>query len=223
MIPPMLRVDFHTHTYASPDSLAQPADLLRAMQRQGLDRIAITDHNTLRGARQANELDPEHFIVGEEILTTAGELLAVYVKEEIPKRLPPMEALTRLKEQDAFISVSHPFDRSRNGAWKLPDLLAILPYIDSIEVFNARCMLPNANQLAKDFAEQHRLAVTAGSDAHAPFELGAARLYLPEFHDAPSLRQAVRQAQVEGRMSPGWVHFVSFFARLRQERAREKG
>lgn len=212
----MLRVDFHTHTFASPDSLAQPTDLLRWMERKGLDRIVITDHNTLSGARQAFQLDPQRFIIGEEILTTGGELLAVFVKEEIPKGLPYPKAIARLIEQDAFISVSHPFDRTRNGAWELPDLLAILPAIDAIEVFNARCMLPNANKLAKDFAEQHHLPVTAGSDAHAAFELGAACLRLPDFHDAASLRHAILQGQVEGRMSPGWVHFVSLFARMRK-------
>ncbi len=210
----MLRVDFHTHTYASPDSLAQPTDLLRLSQRKGIDRVIITDHNTIRGARDAVQLDPLRFIIGEEILTTAGELLAAYVQEEIPRGLPPMEALVRVKVQGAFISVSHPFDRARNGAWDLPDLLAILPHIDAIEGFNARCMIRNANDLAKAFAEQHHLAVTAGSDAHAAFELGAACLRLPDFHDAASLRQAVCQGQVEGRLSPGWVHFASVFARL---------
>ena len=90
----MLRVEFHCHTIASKDSLTYPRDLVTTCRRRGIDRVVITDHNTIAGARAAQALDPELVIVGEEILTTRGEILAVYVREEIPAGLTPQEGGT---------------------------------------------------------------------------------------------------------------------------------
>ena len=69
----MLRVEFHCHTIASKDSLTRPRDLVDECRRKGIDRVMVTDHNTIAGARAAQALDPELVIVGEEILTTRGD------------------------------------------------------------------------------------------------------------------------------------------------------
>jgi hypothetical protein len=209
----MMRVDFHTHSLRSKDSLTAYPDLLQACQRKGLDKIVLTDHNTILGAVEAQQLDPGRVIVGEEIMTEQGEILAAFVREEIPRGLPPLEVIGRLREQGAFISVSHPFDRNRNGSWKLSDLEQIAPLVDAVEVFNARCMQADFNQKAQAFARQHGLPGTAGSDGHAAFEIGRAHLLLPDFQDADSLRTAVRESQVVGKLSSPFVHFASVYAR----------
>src|SRR6266542_3450419 len=138
----MFLVEFHCHTNASKDSLTRPEDLVTAARQKGIHRLVITDHNTIAGARAAQALNPELVIVGEEIMTDRGEILASFVTEEIPTGLTPQETIRRLKEQGAFISVSHPFDKFRSGGWEEVDLLEILPSVDAIEVFNSRCMLP---------------------------------------------------------------------------------
>jgi predicted metal-dependent phosphoesterase TrpH len=212
----MLRMEFHCHTYHSADSLARPEALLAACRKKGVDRLVITDHNSIAGALETRRLDPERFIVGEEIMTEFGELLAAFVKEELPRGLPALEAIRRLREQGAFISVSHPFDSARHGAWALDDLLAIAPLVDAIEVFNARCMVKDANRLAEAFAREHDLPGTAGSDAHAPFEVGRACLLLPPFEGPDGLRAVIRQGKVSGRLSSPWVHAVSRYARFRK-------
>jgi len=211
-----LSVDFHCHTNISKDSLTTPERLLAAMRRKRLDRVVVTDHNSIAGALAAHELDPERFIVGEEILTTKGEILAAYMTDEIPRGLPPLETIQRLRTQNAFISVAHPFDSWRNGAWKMEDLLEITPLVDAIEVFNARCTNAQDNQRAAEFARERHLSGTAGSDAHALFELGKARLVLPQFDGAEELRKVISQGQVKGGLSPFWVHFSSFYARWRK-------
>ncbi len=209
----MITVDFHCHTIYSKDGLTNLEKLLATCQRKNIDRVVITDHNTIQGALLARALDPDRFIVGEEIMTLSGELLAVFVSEEVPRDLPPSEAITRLRDQGAFISVSHPFDALRSGHWAPVDLIAILPYVDAIETLNARCLLPVYNRRAQSFALQHNLAGTAGSDAHAAFEIGRAALRLPDFTDANTLRAAIRQAQYSGGLSPAWVHLASTFAK----------
>lgn len=209
-----LRVEFHCHTMYSKDSLVRPRSLVQTCRRKGIDRVVVTDHNEIRGALHAQELAPELVIVGEEIMTTRGELLAAYVKELVPKGLEPREAIERLRAQGAFISVSHPFDSRRSGAWDLRDLKEITPLVDAIEVFNSRCMGPGPNRKALEFAQEYRLGGTAGSDAHVVSELGTATLRLPYFNDPASLRRALFSARVEGRLSPGWVHGLSFYARM---------
>ncbi len=217
-----LRTEFHCHTIYSKDSLTSPEALLAAARRRGIDRLIVTDHNTIEGARACQALDPQRVIVGEEIMTRRGELLAAYVEEEIPAGLPPREAIARLREQGAFISVSHPFDRLRSGHWALSDLLDILPLVDAIETFNARCMWPGFNTQAQRLAQGHGLPGTVGSDAHAPFEVGRATLLLPDFHDGASLRAALRRA-IPGKLtlSMPWVHLTSRYAVWRKKGAGE--
>lgn len=214
----ILRVDFHCHTSASADSLAKPEQLQKACRKKGIDRLVITDHNTIRGALAAVRYDPELFIVGEEIKTTDGEILAAYVQEEIPKGLTPEETIRRLKDQRAFISVSHPFDRMRYG-WSEEGLRDILPYVDALEVFNARCSSRTINDQARKLAEVHNLPGTAGSDAHAAVEIGYCWMEVPYFDNPDSLRTTIQQGRVTGKLSPFWVHFYSMQARFRKASA----
>jgi len=213
----MLRIEFHCHTIYSKDSLTSPETLVATCRRKGIDRVVVTDHNTISGARTAQGLDPERVIVGEEIMTTKGEILAAFLLEEIPSGLTPLETIRRLREQGAFISLSHPFDVFRSGHWEFADLLEIAPLVDAIETFNARCYWPGFNRQAQDFAREHRLASTVGSDAHAAFELGRAVLLLPHFREADELRAIIRDGRAETRWSPPWFHLVSRYATLRKK------
>ena len=213
----MLRVEFHCHTVFSKDSLTSPRQLVDACRRKHIDRVIVTDHDTIAGARAAHQLDPERVIVGEEIMTTRGEILAAFVKEEIPPRLSPQETINRLRSQGAFISVSHPFDAMRAGGWDEPDLLEIAPLVDAIEIYNSRCVNPAFNTQALAFARKHNLAGTVGSDAHAPLELGRSVLLLEPFADADGLRAVVRLATAQTRWSPPWFHFISRYAKFRKQ------
>lgn len=215
-----LLVEFHCHTNASKDSLLRPEDLVAAARSKGINRLIITDHNTVAGGRLAHELDPELVIVGEEIMTTRGEILAAYVQEEIPAGLSPQETIQRLREQGAFISVSHPFDTMRSGGWLEVDLLEIVPLVDAIEVFNSRCMLPKFNRQARRFAEKHKIPGTVGSDAHAAFEVGRSLLRLEPFEGPDELRGVIGRGVPQTRWSPPWFHFSSRYATFRKGRDR---
>ncbi len=210
-----IAVDFHIHTLFSSDSLLTPQAILKVARQRGIDRIVITDHNTIAGARLAHALDPQHVIIGEEIRTTQGELLAIYVREEVPPGLAPQEAIRRLREQGAFISVSHPLDAMRG--WRLDHLLEIAPLVDAVEIFNGRCLLSSFNRRAAEFARQHGLAGTAGSDAHAAFEIGRAALLLPPFNGAEELRAVIAQGQLQIRPTRlPWALLASRYAFLKK-------
>jgi len=212
-----LRVEFHCHTIASKDSLTRPRDLVDTCRRKGIDRVVVTDHNTVAGARAAHALDPELVIVGEEIMTTRGEILAAFVSEEVPKGLSPQETIRRLKDQGAFISVSHPFDMWRAGGWQEDDLFEVLPQVDAIEVYNSRCMNPGFNREARQFAEKHNIAGTVGSDAHAAFEVGRSLMLLEPFEGPDGLRKVIRAGIPKVRWSPPWFHITSRYASIYQK------
>ncbi|NJL57184.1 PHP domain-containing protein [bacterium] len=212
------RVDLHNHTLWSKDCLVRFETIIKLCARRHIDRIAITDHNTAEGALQMHAMAPQLVIPGEEVMTTQGELLAYYVKETVPAGLSPEEAIARLREQGAVISVSHPFDRLRKGAWREEDLLRISPLVDAVEVFNARCLFASDNEKARAFAARHGKLGTAGSDSHTPTEYGTGLALLPPFDNtAAGLLQALQAARYEERLSEWWVHTGSMTAKWQRK------
>ena len=140
------RIDLHTHTWFSRDSLNDPAALVARARRVGLDRLAVTDHNSLAGALAAHKLAPDLVILGEEIRTSdSGEVLAYFLTEEVPHGLPVAETLQRLRDQGAVISIPHPMDRFRHSAMGEAKAMAIIDRVDALEVFNARCLASGDN------------------------------------------------------------------------------
>src|SRR5262249_29064886 len=115
----------------------------------------------------------------------------------------------RLRDQKAVISVAHPFDRLRQGAWREQDLERIIDQVDAIEVFNSRCIFPQDNVKAMAFAQKHHVPGTAGSDAHTPVEYGQAKLRMQPFEGAPDFLAALGSAQVVEGLSPVYVHLGS--------------
>jgi predicted metal-dependent phosphoesterase TrpH len=214
-------IELHSHSYASYDSRLKPADIVAACREKGIDQLALTDHHSIRGALELRALAPELVIVGEEIMTTQGELLAYFVEEEVPRGLTPREAIARLKDQGAAISIPHPFDRWRSGAWREADLMAILPLIDAIEVFNSRCFFMADNARALAFAQQHGKLCAVGSDAHYRLELGHAVLKVPQLpNSAAELLASLAQAESICRPSSPFVHTLNILAWTKREISR---
>lgn len=210
----MWHVDLHSHTHWSKDCVTRFETIIDLCQRRGIDRIAITDHNTADGALAMQKLAPDLVIVGEEIMTTEGEILAYFVRESVPAGLSPEETIKRLRDQGAVISVSHPFDRLRKGAWQEDDLRRIMGKVDAIEVFNARCMFSDDNERALQFAQDHQLTGTVGSDAHIRPEYGQAMTVMRPFEDDPEdFRDALQTATAIKRLSGHYVHAGSTLAK----------
>lgn len=210
----MWKVDLHSHTIYSRDCLTPPEALIARARARGLDKIAVTEHNNLAGALAAKALAPDLVIVGEEIKTTHGEIIAYFVKECVPKGLSPQETVARLREQGAFISIPHPLDSLRSSAMGRENVLQILDQVDALEIRNARCVRPADNIAAVEMAAAHGKLITAGSDAHTLFEVGRCTLQMPPFEDnAESFRAALAQAQPQGEVSPFWPHFASTYAK----------
>jgi predicted metal-dependent phosphoesterase TrpH len=136
-----------------------------------LDGIAITNHDTLAGYDEVADLAPAGLTVipGVEVTTTQGHLLALYVNDE-PSQADPISVIEQVHDQGGIAILSHPFDRFRE--YYYTDLEAIGSHVDAVEAQNSRCLLPRFNRRAREFAIQHDLAITGGSDAHFTMEVG---------------------------------------------------
>jgi predicted metal-dependent phosphoesterase TrpH len=211
------KVELHSHTLYSKDCLTSLELMIETCRRKGIDRIAITDHNTAEGALALAAMAPELIIPGEEIMTPQGEILAFFVRETIPPGLSPAETIRRLRDQGAVISVSHPYDRLRKGAWEEPDLLQIVDAVDAIEIFNARCIYAEDNAKALAFAQAHDKPGTVGSDAHIAYELGRATLHMQPFEGPADFYESLKTARAVTRISPAWVHLFSTYAKYQRK------
>jgi predicted metal-dependent phosphoesterase TrpH len=203
-------VEFHCHSDASPDSLISAEQMIAAARKAGLDRVFITDHNSIQGALRAKALAPDLILVGEEIMTCKGEILAYLIEEEIPAMLSPEETIAAIRAQGGVISISHPYDPQRG--WNPDELEKILPLIDALEVFNARNFKPEYNERALKEAQKHNLLFTAGSDAHTCMELGRTRIIMPDFNDRESMLRALKMGTIIPRGSTPLVRINSRFA-----------
>jgi predicted metal-dependent phosphoesterase TrpH len=213
---PTPRVDLHVHSCYSRDSLSSLEAIIAACKRRGIDRIALTDHGTIQGALALQRIAPHLVIVGQEIKTTAGELIAYFVREEVPQGLSPAEAIRQLREQGAVVGVSHPLDRIRREAMGLEAVLQIADQLDCMETFNARCLWVEDNWRAAALASEQNLPGTAGSDAHHVVEIGRTYVEMPDFDDRVTFLQGLREARIVGRSSGLAVHFLSTYAKLRK-------
>jgi predicted metal-dependent phosphoesterase TrpH len=210
-----MRIDLHCHTCYSSDSLNSFDALLRRMDQRGLDMVALTDHNTTAGALEFHAQAPDRFVVGEEIKTFQGEILALFVEETVPAGLSIQAAISRVRGQGGLVGVSHPLDRVRGEGVGLQTLEAIRDQLDFIEVFNARMTFQADNQRARELANRWGLPASAGSDAHAPFEVGRAYVDLPRFEGSQDFLDCLAQGQIGGRLSSPLVHLVSTYAKWR--------
>jgi predicted metal-dependent phosphoesterase TrpH len=207
-------VELHTHTSYSPDCLVRPAQFVAACRRKSIDRVAVTDHNAIAGALAAQQIAPELVIVGEEIKTDCGEIIAYFLKELVPPGLPVREAIARVRGQGGVVGVSHPCDSLRREAMGTERLLPIVDLVDALEVFNARCMRPADNDCARAIAQKYGKLMFAGSDAHTARELGQATVHMLPFDSPQSFLNSLAQAEIHGRLSSPLVHFASTYAKL---------
>ena len=193
-----IKADFHVHTSYSRKVRFSPEEMYISAKNKGMDRIAVTDHNTIRGALQLAEKDPDYIIVGEEITWNArGEIIGLFLKEAVPEGRSARYTLDALHEQGAFIFIPHPF-APFDFYCPPQNILAMSDRIDAIEIVNGR-NFQMLNYLAGVFRHFTNIPGICGSDAHTPQNVGRAGLLLPDFTDAESLRNSIRSARPYGR------------------------
>ncbi len=192
-------VDLHTHTSASHDCRVPPALLLEHAETEGLGAIAVTDHNVFSGAEEVAELARGRDIVvirGEEVKTDAqGEVIGLFLREEIPRGMSFGDTITAIKAQGGLVYLPHPFDRMH----AIPDPATLhrhLAQIDVFEVYNARLLFETYNDEALRFARKYNLTMGAGSDAHVLQGVGTGALRMRAFDGPDEFLLSLRTAEI---------------------------
>ncbi|MBF6591079.1 MAG: PHP domain-containing protein [Ktedonobacterales bacterium] len=213
--------DLHTHTHHS-DGTGSVEDVLAfAQEHTQLDVLAITDHDTIEGALRARELAAGRYrfevIIGEEISTREGHMLALFLRAPIPPDLSIERSIELVHAQGGLAIVAHPFNRVfrhsvqrsvMNRLLRQPEL-----HPDGIETLNGSFAGIGSSRIAMGLAHTtYHWAQTGGSDAHTPTAVGCAHTVFLG-HTAEELRAAVlaRTTSPQGRywQAREYVSFVS--------------
>lgn len=189
----MLRVDLHLHSNFSHDGRSSLQQLIERARECGLDRIALTDHNTVEGALQLVHLEPVLAIAGEEIKTLEGEVIGLFITGRVPPFLRPEETMDRVHGMGGVTYIPHPLDRQRAN-FRPERVFELASRIDIIESYNPWCDAA-ANRAAAQLAEDLGKPQATGSDSHSADELGRSWMEIEEYSSPAEFLEKLRFAR----------------------------
>ena len=206
-----VRIDLHLHSSASFDCRVAPQAVARRCRQVGLSPVFLTDHDGIGGAQALIEAD-EPTVAGQEILTTEGELIGLFLKEAVPKRLSPEETVAAIRGQGGLVYLEHPYDIGRRNM-KEEAIERIASQIDIVEVVNGRSR-PEINRKAEELRATLGVAGGAGSDAHTLDEIGRVYVEMEAFDGPQDFLAKLRAGRIVSRLDDNlgnrirrrWLH-----------------
>jgi len=217
-----IEVDLHIHTKYSIDSLLDPKTVIRVALMRGLSAIAITDHNSIKGSliamREASSVKNLTVIPGIEVKTDLGDLIGLYIQDEIKSR-SFFDVMDEIRRQDGLVILPHPYNAHKGVIDNL------VKYVDVVEVLNGRSS-HTKNERADNLASKFNKPKLACSDAHFAFEIGRVKTKFPSDTSATEeLRKFILNGGREliGKESPFIVHGFSFAIEVFKRATRFKG
>ena len=199
----MLTCDLHVHTNFSKDGESSVEDILRAAEAAGLDAIAITDHDSVDGAKKALLCETSVLVIpGIEVTTKQGHLLVLGVTEIIPAGLDVEETVAIARRMGALLILPHPYHVWRHGVARRRKAGMIV--VDAVESFNSRYIVGSANRKAERIALKLGKPCVGGSDAHNARFVGFGRTYVDSEKNVPAILDAIRAGNVTcgGKQTP---------------------
>lgn len=189
----MLRVDLHLHSNFSHDGQSTLEALIERSRECSLDRIALTDHNTVEGALELARMAPELTIVGEEVKTREGEVIGLFITEHLPPYLAPEEVMDLIHGMGGLSYLPHPLDRRRSN-FRPERVVELADRIDIIETYNPWCDA-STNAAAAKLAADLGKVVATGSDAHSVRELGRSWMEIDDYNGPAEFLDRLRLAR----------------------------
>ena len=188
-----MRVDLHLHSDYSHDGRSSLEELIARATECELDRIALTDHNTIEGALALARLAPGLTIVGEEAKTREGEVIGLFINSRLPPYLSAEEVMDLIHGMGGLTYLPHPLDRNRSH-FREERIVELAPRIDIVETYNPWCDAM-ANQAAARLCDELDKVAATGSDAHAAAELGRSWMEMDEYSGSHDFLEKLREAR----------------------------
>ena len=188
-----MRVDLHLHSRYSHDSRTTLDQLIERSRECGLERIALTDHNTVEGALDLARIAPQLAIIGEEAKSSEGEVIGLFITRRLPPYQRPEHVMDLVHEMGGLTYIPHPFDRNRSH-FRAERIVELADRIDIIEVHNPWCDHA-ANAAAARLAADLGKVTATGSDAHSALELGRSWMEMEDYVDVADFLAKLRDAR----------------------------
>lgn len=212
-----VRAEFHVHTRFSKDSILNKYFLLLMCKIKKINLLAITDHNEIRGALKYKSFFLKHkieIIVGEEIMTTNGEIIGLYLEKKISPNLSVKKTIDEIRKQGGLVYLPHPYDEKRYKT--VLDKECQKKYkneIDFIEVHNGRNIKEDFDKRQEEIQKKLNITPIIGSDAHTFFEVGRNYVEL-EYNGKENLVESINKASFHKRKCILFAHKVTKLARI---------
>ena len=194
----MLKMDSHIHSEYSPDSKSKIDDILKTAQKENIDIIAISDHNTVDGTSEVLRKTKNTDILAIpsiEISSTQGHILGFGCEENVPRDLSPEDTIDRIHDLGGLAIVPHPYCFYRHGLLHNTDYKNLK--IDAIETKNARYIVGYCNRKAKKLSEKENLPALGASDAHYWKFVGDCYSIIDAEKDIDSILKSIVKGKVE--------------------------
>jgi hypothetical protein len=219
-----IKLDLHIHSIYSDDSSIRLDDLIKYASKKKLDGFAVCDHDSLEAYERLKPKAEQNELIaipGMEIKTNIGEVIGLFIEEEIDTSNKDFFTIVNLiKEKNGLVVIPHPFDFLRRNHLKMSlmnkDLVE--KYIDGIEVINSRILFSSCIKKAREFKKAHNLFETGGSDAHHKKEIGNGYTLVRDVEELSlqTIKQNLiaQKSKSIGGMSSPYFHFISIFNKL---------
>jgi len=198
--PPPLRIDLHVHTHYSKDATTTLKEVIYYAKKHGLDGVAVTDHETLRGALKLAQKSQLTIVPGLEIETLGGHVLALNITTLIPPKLDLTETVQKIHDAGGVAVIAHPATVLKTG---FGHTITLNSNIDAVEVINS-IAFPYffSTYLSCRLAKRLNLPQVAGSDAHHALEIGSAYTLVNADSNPDDIAEAIRKGAVTPKGKP---------------------
>lgn len=201
---PPLKIDLHVHTYYSGDAKTKLEQVVHYAQKKGLDGVAVTDHDTVLGARKLAKQKSFLVIPGIEVSSLHGHILGLNVTEPVQPKLDITQTVDKIRQLGGIAIIAHPSVVIKTG---LGSNITSASHIDGVEVINASAFpFFLSVRLGRRLATRLDLPQTAGTDAHYPEEIGSAYTIIDADSNTDDVIQAIKKGRTEPVGKPiSWV------------------
>lgn len=189
-----LKIDLHVHTCYSEDASTTLKEVIYYAKKKGLDGVAVTDHETLKGALKLAKNSQLIIIPGLEVETRQGHVLALNITTPIPSKLNITETVEKIHEIGGTAIIAHPYAPFKAGLKRGATLNSKL---DAVEVINSASFpFFITAHLGRRLAQRLNLPQTGGSDAHHGHEIGTAYTLVEADSNADNIVEAIKKGTV---------------------------